>query len=325
MSVILKHASVISNYVSVILEHASVILKHASVILKNVSVILKHVSVILKHASVILKHASVISKHVSVISKHVSVILKNVSVILKHVSVILKHMYVISKHASVISNHMSVISNHASVISKIKMVLDSITLYFYLLILGRILIMTKTILKPLLILLLTLGGFLADFYSKEWAEKNLRNKPAITLSKHFLDLGFVENRGMVFGMFNGKMSEFSSGIMAAIRMLILLGLTLFIWIKRKQSFLILLPFLLFWTGAVGNLVDSLFKGYVVDFIHIHAGTILNWPFYFNLADAYVTIGMVLVVIYELIGIISNRPSVLTSSRLVRETGGDTRK
>lgn len=174
--------------------------------------------------------------------------------------------------------------------------------------------MIKTILKSFLILLLTLGGFLADFYSKEWAEKNLRDKPVITLSKHFLDLGFAENRGMVFGVFNGKMSEFSSGIMAVIRILIFLGLTAFIWIKRKQSFLLLFPFLLFWAGAIGNLIDSLFKGYVVDFIHIHVGTILNWPFYFNLADAYVTIGMVLVVIYELIGVICRRPSVLATSR-----------
>lgn len=174
--------------------------------------------------------------------------------------------------------------------------------------------MTKTILKSFLILLLTLGGFLADFCSKEWAEKNLRDKPVRTLSKHFLNLGFAENRGMVFGMFNGKMSEISSGTMVGIRALILLGLTAFIWIKRKQSFLFLLPFLLFWAGAIGNLIDSLFKGYVVDFIHLHAGRLLNWPFYFNLADAYITIGMVLVVIYELIGIISKRPSVLVTSR-----------
>jgi signal peptidase II len=174
--------------------------------------------------------------------------------------------------------------------------------------------MIKTILKSFLILLVTLGGFLADFYSKEWAEKNLRDKPVITLSKHFLDLGFTENRGMVFGMFNGKMSKFSSVIMVVIRLVILLGLTVFIWIKRKESLLFLLPFLLFWAGAIGNLVDSITKGYVVDFIHIHAGEILNWPFYFNLADAYVTIGMVLVIGYELVGIISKRSSVLATSR-----------
>ncbi len=173
--------------------------------------------------------------------------------------------------------------------------------------------MIKTLLKYFLILLVTLGCFGADYHSKRWAEKNLRDKPVITVSKHFLDLGFAENRGMVFGMFNGKMSGVSSGLMTAVRALILLGLMAFIWIKRKQSFLFHLPFLLFWAGAVGNLTDSIFKGYVVDFIHIHAGSFLNWPFYFNLADAYVTVGMVLVVIYELIGVISRKPSVLATS------------
>ena len=43
-------------------------------------------------------------------------------------------------------------------------------------------------------------------------------------------------------------------------------------------------------GAVGNLIDTFAGGCVVDFIHIHAGTFLDWPFFFNLADAYVCVG-----------------------------------
>jgi len=40
-------------------------------------------------------------------------------------------------------------------------------------------------------------------------------------------------------------------------------------------------------------------GYVVDFIHIRAGKILNWPFYFNMADAYITMGIFLVLFKEI--------------------------
>jgi signal peptidase II len=54
-------------------------------------------------------------------------------------------------------------------------------------------------------------------------------------------------------------------------------------------------------GAVGNLIDTFTGGYVVDFIHIHAGRFLDWPFFFNLADAYVCIGAGILV---LIGIFS---------------------
>jgi signal peptidase II len=49
-------------------------------------------------------------------------------------------------------------------------------------------------------------------------------------------------------------------------------------------------------GAIGNLIAPFLYGYVVDFIHIQAGNVLNWPFYFNLADAFITIGMILLII-----------------------------
>ncbi|HEX3020124.1 MAG TPA: signal peptidase II [Chitinispirillaceae bacterium] len=171
--------------------------------------------------------------------------------------------------------------------------------------------MLKNLAKYSIIIFTIFGGLGADFYSKQWAEKNLNNKVPVTVLKNFLDLGFAENRGMVFGMFNGSMSRCSSTMMVVLRTLILVALTVFIWVKRRQTYLFLLPFLLFWAGAIGNLIDSFTRGYVVDFIHIHAGKVLNWPFYFNLADAYVTIGMVLVVVYEIIGIIRKSPSFLT--------------
>lgn len=48
------------------------------------------------------------------------------------------------------------------------------------------------------------------------------------------------------------------------------------------------------TGALGNLIDRLVNGYVVDFIHwFYKG--FDWPV-FNLADAYVTVGMILLII-----------------------------
>ena len=75
---------------------------------------------------------------------------------------------------------------------------------------------------------------------------------------------------------------------------------IFIWIYRKRSFLFLFPLLLLSIGAAGNLIDPFKYGYVVDFIHIHAGNILNWPFYFNMADAYITIGVFIMLLKEII-------------------------
>jgi signal peptidase II len=156
--------------------------------------------------------------------------------------------------------------------------------------------MSSGIIKYGIIILLILGGCAADFHSKKWADSNLKGKPTLTILNNFVDLGFAENRGMVFGILNGKIPQLSQTILIIIRILILIGLTIFIWISKKRAILYLLPFILFWAGAIGNLIDPFTYGYVVDFIHIKIGNLLNWPFYFNLADAYVTIGIILFLI-----------------------------
>ena len=150
---------------------------------------------------------------------------------------------------------------------------------------------SSSLLKYVIILLLMLGGCNADFQSKRWAQSNRKGKPAITVVKGFLDLGFAENRGMVFGIFNGRLSSLVKSSLVGFRILLLIGLTVFIWYKRGQSLLYLFPFVLFWAGAAGNIIDHFLYGYVVDFIHIRAGRFLDWPYYFNLADAYVTAGI----------------------------------
>lgn len=150
------------------------------------------------------------------------------------------------------------------------------------------------------ILLIMLVGFASDYNSKKWAENNLKNKPAITVVKNFIDLGYTENRGMVFGVLNNKMPQLSQIVIIGVRILILIALSVLIWFKRKGSLLFIFPFLLIWAGAIGNLIDSFQYGYVVDFIHIQLGDLLNWPFYFNLADAYVTIGVCLILVEEII-------------------------
>jgi len=96
------------------------------------------------------------------------------------------------------------------------------------------------------------------------------------------------------------MPHLSQILFICVRILILIALSVFIWFKRKGSLFFIFPFLLIWAGALGNLVDSFNYGYVVDFIHIQFGNLLNWPFYFNLADAFVTIGVGLILIKEII-------------------------
>ena len=152
--------------------------------------------------------------------------------------------------------------------------------------------------KYSIIFLILLGGCNSDFHSKKWAESALKNRPGITIVKNFIDLGFAGNSGMIFGILNKKIPQTPSRMFIVVRIVILCALTIFIWNCRNRSLLYLLPFLLFWIGALGNLIDLFKYGYVVDFIHIQAGDFFNWPFYFNLADAYITIGVFLILFKE---------------------------
>lgn len=158
--------------------------------------------------------------------------------------------------------------------------------------------MVKVCLKYSTILLILLGGCNSDYHTKKWAQNALKNRPGATIIGNFVDLGFAENRGMIFGILNNKTPSTSMKIFVAVRSAALIILTIFIFANRKRSLLFLLPFLLFWIGALGNVIDPFKYGYVVDFIHIRAGKFLDWPFFFNLADAYITMGIFLIFIKE---------------------------
>jgi signal peptidase II len=154
--------------------------------------------------------------------------------------------------------------------------------------------MIKSVGKYALILFVLAIGLNADLFTKKWAHDTLKGRPVLKAIPGVLELGFIENRGMVFGILNrsDKPHGFVS-VVSWVRLAVCLGVSVYIVMKRAMPFFFLLPLLLIWLGAIGNLIDHFRLRYVIDFIHIHAGTLLDWPFFFNLADAYVCVGAAL--------------------------------
>lgn len=127
---------------------------------------------------------------------------------------------------------------------------------------------------------------LLDQGTKLWALASLKPIHNMTLVEGFMDLTFVENRGVAFGMFSGQrwFILLLTGIIAA-------GL---IWFyvtmpKKKEYFPLRVSLVLVLSGAIGNIIDRLFRGYVVDFFEF---TFFEWPV-FNVADIYVVVGVIL--------------------------------
>lgn len=111
---------------------------------------------------------------------------------------------------------------------------------------------------------------------------------SITMIRGFFDLVHIHNRGMAFGFLNRPGTDFSYYSLIAITFIAVC--LLFLWflkIKGKEAYLILpLSFIL--GGALGNLVDRIWKGHVTDFLDVYCGS-YHWPA-FNLADSAITLG-----------------------------------
>ena len=110
----------------------------------------------------------------------------------------------------------------------------------------------------------------------------------IPLIKGVFSLSYVENPGMAFGFLKDARWLFIS-LSIAVTLVIIWAVARLN--PRKTWFMLGLSFVL--GGAVGNLIDRVFSGYVVDFFYFR---LINFPV-FNLADSFVTAGAVMLGIY----------------------------
>ena len=107
-----------------------------------------------------------------------------------------------------------------------------------------------------------------------------------------LDLTMVWNRGVTFGMLNG-LGAWSGPVIAVVALAIVVGLIL--WLRRTTSALVAVAIGGVAGGAVGNVMDRLRHGAVVDFIYAHVGD-LAFNYVFNVADAAIVCGVIALVL-----------------------------
>jgi signal peptidase II len=133
-----------------------------------------------------------------------------------------------------------------------------------------------------------------DQWSK-WAIKSSLNlyqsKPVI---QDFFHLTYVTNDGMAFGL------SFPGGkeVLFALTLLLTGFIIGFLWKEREGHPFVKYGLALILSGAIGNLVDRLIHGKVVDFLDFMIGD-FHW-YIFNVADSAVTIGMVLFIYHSII-------------------------
>ncbi len=147
--------------------------------------------------------------------------------------------------------------------------------------------------KHWLILIVTPLALLADQLTKLSIHAALRPFQEIVIVPGYLELIFVTNRGLAFGMFSGQLGGAATWIFLGIT-LVALAIILHLFFQTDNQAVVLpLALSLVLAGALGNLIDRFRWGYVVDFMNMHWKH-HYWPTY-NVADIAITAGIILLI------------------------------
>lgn len=135
--------------------------------------------------------------------------------------------------------------------------------------------------------ILVLGVIVFDQISKYFIQTNMDLNDSIAIIEGLFSITYIQNTGAAFSLLQGK-----TMILIIIQMLVVLAIVIYVSIKKnmlRRTLIVSLALIV--GGGVGNLIDRVHYGYVIDFLHFHF-----WPI-FNVADISVCVGCGLLIIY----------------------------
>ena len=143
---------------------------------------------------------------------------------------------------------------------------------------------------PIITLLSVLALTGADQLFKQLVILRLRDREPFVLIPHVLQLRYTENDGAMMGLLQGK-----TVLMIVLALAVFAVLLYLVFSKKIRFGLIYCCLAGILAGGLGNLIDRIFRGFVVDYIEV-----LFVRFYiFNFADCLITVGAFLIVFYEI--------------------------
>jgi signal peptidase II len=129
-----------------------------------------------------------------------------------------------------------------------------------------------------------------DQWTKTKVHTTFRWGESITLIENFFALTYVRNMGAAFGFLNNAPAVFRVPFFLIVP-LVVLFVILILFVKLKESEkLTAVALSLILSGAIGNLIDRVRYGFVIDFLDFHWKEIYHWPA-FNVADSSIVIGV----------------------------------
>ena len=137
-----------------------------------------------------------------------------------------------------------------------------------------------------------------DQYTKYIVNSNFSVGDSVAIIENFFHLSYVENRGIAFGLFQGRINVVT---VIACFVIAFICYHLFKYFK-KISIIEKLAYIMILAGASGNMIDRIFRGYVIDMLDFRG----IWSFVFNFADVWIDIGILFLILNEIYSFIKNR-------------------
>ena len=154
---------------------------------------------------------------------------------------------------------------------------------------ARAFISSHRLLVGIMLAVLTL-----DQATKAMVHSLLPLHESVAIIPGFLNLTHVWNTGAAFGLLNEVDIPYKAALMTAIATVALIAIATFAWRSTSHNPIAQLGLALILGGAIGNLIDRVTAGYVVDFVDFYWH---NWHFWaFNVADSAITVGAGLLIL-----------------------------
>ncbi len=139
--------------------------------------------------------------------------------------------------------------------------------------------------------------FILDYISKLYITEHIKYGASIGIIKGFFNIVNIHNKGVAFGFLANLQDYYRVIFLCGVSFIVFLIILYLILFGKERNFTYILGLSLLGGGALGNLYDRVFQGYVVDFLDFYIKQ-YHYPA-FNLADSFISVGIFVLLLYKL--------------------------
>jgi len=136
----------------------------------------------------------------------------------------------------------------------------------------------------------TVVALILDQVSKLYAFRHLREMPTMSFLSDIFRIEYAENHGAFLSLLANTPEEVRFWVLTVINGAVLVGLAAYLLSTRNIGLSSFIPLMLVVAGGLGNLIDRIRFGYVIDFLNLGLGEFRTGIF--NIADMFITAGFI---------------------------------